>query len=344
MRILLNPPRLLRALLIATVAAAPLGLSAQTTAIGDRQGTVASFDGEQATIDDFVELGLIDGAIMACPRLGSRVLVKIVRERRNTFDGTTHYTCGRVKLDGHTLEVADERPFAGNFYYNAHLNHVATSAKYDTNVLGEVADSKVVDPDSDARFVVRSEQLRRHASLSRRTATMECPKNMAIIALHSDMEFVCGSIWKSNPPSTTPGGRITFRDKDKIPCSLPVPNGPLREVATYMLNAALTPCYSDKQTSIELQNVPSATRILLTDSYACDKVANVNDIFWIELVTIEKSVTMSQINIDELLGFSPGEIVAKGLKLVGYDHYGAKPIGETLSCVAITNSPAPPAS
>lgn len=344
MRILLNPPRLLRALLIATVAAAPLGLSAQTTAIVDRQGSVASFDGEQATIDDFVTLSLVHGATMACPRLGSRVLVKIVREFYDTFDGVTTYTCGRVRLDGRNLEVAGERPFASTFLYNAHLNHVATSAKYSGNYLGEAADSKVVDPDSDARFVVRSEQLRRRASFSGNTTTMECPKNMAIIALVGTSEFVCGSIWKSNPPSTTPGGMITFRNKEDIPCSIPVPNGPLREVATYMLSAALSLCASDKQTSIELQNLPSATRILLTDSYACDKVANVNDIFWIELVTIEKSVTMSQINIDEFLGFSPGEIVAKGLKLVGYDHYGAKPIGERLSCVSITNSPAPPAS
>lgn len=279
----------------------------------------------------------------------SRVLIGYVI---NGQDRTATITCGQVSLDGGSAKTEDEeepgKPYnvisAEIFYADA--DRVTTLFYPEDSLNLKASTSKLVDQNGDYMNVRSEAEWRRDPEF---LSKVECPKDMAVVAIDWRFDrYICATIWQGNPKPPSPGGVISFRSDEELPCAIPVPNGPRKQVTTHMLHARLAPCKADAATSIEFEKVPSATYILLTDVDSCSR--SMEDYqghypsFWIELRTIEKSVTISKMNLDEFFSFSPGDIVSKGVKLIDAKRRGSEEAVKKLSCVQITTSSAPPTS
>lgn len=283
-----------------------------------------------------------DGSAASCAEGG---FVMIGRYRVSSHQVFTTYECGQVLQNGVPVNVSkpvtspqyDEetkwffpRP-DGILSYAKHVNDFP-------DILTTHGESTLTGA-SGERLNVRVESTK----IESPTGTwFRCPANMAMFARQGRDSYWCASIWPGNVPSSTPSGMLSFRHgESEIPCSIPTPNGPVGEVWTYAFMAQKSPCKNDDAESIELESLPSAARILLTDSRMCDTSSD-ND-FWIELRTTTKSTTASALRLDDIMTFPKGAIIAPGLKLVDYYREGSETAINKLSCVRITTSSAPPA-
>lgn len=136
-------------------------------------------------------------------------------------------------------------------------------------------------------------------------------------------------------------GTITLMDKDKHQCSLDVPE-PGKSI-TYSFYPGAGRCENDKARDIEVNEVPSATEILLTDNGDCTQDSKHE--FWFKFRTTKKQTTTDYIELEYLKSYTAGQIIRPGLQLVDKWVKQANPIiRDKLSCVKITTSAAPPAS
>lgn len=153
------------------------------------------------------------------------------------------------------------------------------------------------------------------------------------------------------PASTlaeTPSGTITIRDKDNALCSLPAPPSGSGLTWQYEFLDFESPCPDGKSRSITLLELPSATRILLTDDRTCSqKLETIEDDddwtrnFWFELKTTKKLTTTPIEEIDYYNDFNVNQIISPGLQLIGKGRLNNNAqIRDKLSCVRVTASSA----
>lgn len=348
-----------RAVAFSAFLSSPFSLMAQQLA-GTKTATqtaTRSASQLQATLINDKEYTFADERGTSCRDHGDLVLQRMRRTIVDQGGTRTQIRCARVELGGravkltnHEATIDEDELWSGEPYY-APPDSVITYHLFGSFGLWSFAGSSLVDADG-SRLLVRSENYWRRAQEIEdyRDYWFECPENMAIVAIEFKVKrgegafFICAELWQGNPQPTSPAGVITFRDKEDIPCAIPVPGiGRSKSYMSYMLGQRNSPCKTDWAASIELEEVASATRIRLTDSDSCEKKIDENWHFWIELQTIEKSTTMSQINLEEFFGYTPGQIVEKGVKLVDFQRRGSETAGAKLSCVLIETSAAPPA-
>lgn len=172
----------------------------------------------------------------------------------------------------------------------------------------------------------------------------------------------------SSAPAQEPEGvlrliQITENGTPKE-CSLPIPRAYAGETVEYMRNNAGAGSYENagacldlRPHSIQASNIPSSTKILLTDDWFCskeldDKYDNGHDWssnknFWIELIATRQPSTLEELGINNLFGYPKGGYVtnkakdtgklSKGIKVLDYGRMGGdERISEHLSCIRIT--------
>lgn len=335
------PRTALRMLMLGMLCACPLGAGAQSTA--DAGPGPASLQ-RRATLGNITS-HLVDTATDFSCQKQNKVLVSRERiEEKHPLQ--TVYKCATVFLDGKEVQVTGER--VGGEYdeqfgeFQSGLNRVMTFARRIGDVFNphkmRSGESRLVT-DQGAVLNVRPDPQWREVSTA--WLPMDCPANMAMTARRALRFYRCAEIWSGNPPSPSPSGTITLRATTQVPCSLTAPNGPVGEVWQYNFLSDESPCPNDTAQSVELQVMPSATRILLDESPTCAK----DEDLWIELRTTAKSVTSEEaLNLDEFFTYSPGAIVQPGLQLVNFYRDGTEPAVNRISCVRITTSSAPPSS
>ncbi|MFJ4397676.1 hypothetical protein [Pseudomonas sp. NPDC089396] len=147
-------------------------------------------------------------------------------------------------------------------------------------------------------------------------------------------------------------------------CSLPIPRAYAGETVEYMLNNVgvgayenVGTCHDIRPHSIQASNIPSSTKILLTDDWLCSKDLDdeyddehdwsSNKNFWIELIATRQPSTLEELGINNLFGYPKGGYVtnkgkdtgnlSKGIKVLDYGRMGGdERISEHLSCIRIT--------
>ncbi|MCJ8205292.1 hypothetical protein [Pseudomonas sp. RGM2987] len=132
-------------------------------------------------------------------------------------------------------------------------------------------------------------------------------------------------------------GTIILRDKDNAICSLPVPE-PGQSKGYSFVNAPLQ-CegWNKRARTLELAEVPSATRIILSDSVDCGRYSSNS---WLVLKTRKKQTNTSIIAIEYLTTFQKDAIIEPGLQMI--DLQIKTEFRDKVSCVHITTSAAPP--
>lgn len=257
-----------------------------------------------------------------------------------TSDVLETIRCGYVVLDGERLNVrvtgsSGHFPtgFLGIF---PQLNNVIDSAysfgsfnRMRVTFSEVLADGRPLNVRGDTRYYSPPES----------GGWVQCPENMAILGFRGN-RILCATLWSSNTTGAGAGTVNLRHYESHKPCTLHRPNGASGEPWTYHLVARGSPCFASAADRFELQNMPSATRILLTEDPGCTKDGD----FWAELRTTSKSVTFSYMPIDDIFAYGDGSIIRPGLQLVASKAPTTNPAGRQLDCVRITTSSAPPGS
>lgn len=182
--------------------------------------------------------------------------------------------------------------------------------------------------------------------------TTGCPRRLMVSSRNGWV--LCADGFETDQPRPETA-KITIRHwHTKLPCSFSIPTGPVGERRYFPLewragedseNEPWSPCHGNTAESIELEKLPSAAQILLTDDVGCSRRNDgdrIRNKFWIELRTTSKSVTISALKLDEILTYSKGDIVSPGLRLIDY-HKEDVQATRKLSCIMVATSSAPPA-
>lgn len=179
----------------------------------------------------------------------------------------------------------------------------------------------------------------------------KCEASLRLLVGERNNASLCADAIFTEEPQPATGSVILSHWKSNLTCTLAVPTGRMARRHYHFLDwesgdenhdKPWGPCTANTTHSIQLESVPSAARILLTDDPGCDKDAEGNE-FWIELRTTAKSVTLNAIPLDEILTYQPEAIVRPGLQLVGSYLMHGKSAQRNLGCAKVTTSAAPPA-
>lgn len=144
------------------------------------------------------------------------------------------------------------------------------------------------------------------------------------------------------PPDDNPQGTIILYDKDNASCALPVPPEGSGITATYSFTADGSPCKAlqDKVRSVIFSNLQSAVNIVMTDNAECvmknDWGDDIPD-FWIQLKTTAQHASTPQIQLPTFYSYQPGQIIERGVRVLGHFIYGDKVI-DKMSCVSVKAS------
>lgn len=266
------------------------------------------------------------------------------------------YRCAEVELNGKTpaftaekfsplLKYTEEDPFIGpeRHLIKKMFMPYMTEGPHQPVELRIQAEWALLTVD-DHQLSVRPDTTWRN--IDEKSRWMACPADMVFIATKY-FKFVCGTLWSGNAPSSSPPGRISFRktEEEWTNCSIGVPNGPVGEVWTAFFDGFFSTCKENIHEGIALQNMPSATRILLTDDRLCSKEPDPdsND-FWIELRITRAKTSMDFLPFDEFFTYDKKSIVRPGVQLMDYYRDGDTSASNKLSCVQVSTSSAPPSS
>lgn len=254
------------------------------------------------------------------------------------------YYCSTVTENGVRVNVVDE--VEGEQYYEDRGWHFSTYDRvFSAGREFDGRDLRVIY--KDARLVnekgevlnVRVEPKVHFDEQPSEWSVSRCPEGQVLFA-RDKHQFICATIWPGGLPGGE-GGTISLRPRDEHPvCRVPVPNISKKQIVSHPLVGGRSPCTNNSTVSIELEAVPSATTILLTDSAYCIKEDSKD--FWIELRTTQKSTTMSSLRLEEFFTYGVGDIVREGVQLKGFFKNGSETSLEKLSCVRIETSAAPP--
>lgn len=136
-------------------------------------------------------------------------------------------------------------------------------------------------------------------------------------------------------------GYMIVRDKDNNACTLAAPAEGSGDTKTYNLTIPANKCENYSIRSMELYNLPSSTKILMTDSSDCSKqLWNSNGHrFWLELITRHKATSVPDMEIQAIGTFQANQMVVPGLQLTGIEFIGnSEALRDNLSCVRFTAS------
>ncbi|WP_434574619.1 hypothetical protein [Pseudomonas sp. Z3-6] len=144
------------------------------------------------------------------------------------------------------------------------------------------------------------------------------------------------------PEQNKTTGTIIIRDKDNAQCSLFLPGPGTSQHRYYLGDTDPVVCkgWNDRIRSIQFAEMPSATRILLSDAPTCSQSAIYNT--WILLRTTKKQTTTAIHEIDYLMTFQEKQIIDSGLQLLSYQKE-AENFRDRISCIEVTTSALPPA-
>ena len=176
-----------------------------------------------------------------------------------------------------------------------------------------------------------------------------------------------GHCTANSAPTAAPEGilRLIEYTENGSPkeCSLPIPGAYADETVEYMLNnkgggsfEAPGACSTLRPVSIQASNIPSTTKILLTDDWHCSKELGTsydetdyssNQNFWIELGATRQPSTLEELGINNLFGYPKKGYIrnkgqgtgrqTEGVKLLDYGRVGGdERVSGHLSCVRIT--------
>jgi len=156
---------------------------------------------------------------------------------------------------------------------------------------------------------------------------------------------LCGtviSILSAFHPIPGVAGSIILRDKDQSTCSLTAPAPGQTE--KFNLTSP-GPCKDIKVRSLELIELPSATRVLLTDADSCSKdLSNQSNWYWIELMTRRKSSSLGITEIQYLITWKEPAMINASVQMMGWklsSEATASSLRDTLSCIQVSLSKPP---
>lgn len=144
-------------------------------------------------------------------------------------------------------------------------------------------------------------------------------------------------------------GQIIFLDKDGLKCTLPLPPPTQGRIWQYELYNLGNGCVNNRAQSVVFTHIPSATKILLTDTSYCSKTLspeNPNEFdknaYWIELRTTKNFFTSpedSPLTLETIANTAKNKIVVPGLQMLDNEiRGGVNALVNSLSCVRITTS------
>ena len=156
---------------------------------------------------------------------------------------------------------------------------------------------------------------------------------------------LCGtviSILSAIYPIPGVAGLILLRDKDQSVCSLTAPAPGQTE--KFNLDSP-GPCKGVAVRSLELVELPSATRVLLTDANSCSKeLSNESNRYWIELMTRRKSSSLGITEIQNLINWNAPAMLNASVQMIGWKLSSgatAPALRDSLSCIQVTLSKPP---
>lgn len=149
-------------------------------------------------------------------------------------------------------------------------------------------------------------------------------------------------VYSSSAMSESPASfsNVVLRDKDNRICTLAVP-APGKEIKYVLDQHGQGKCAPDTARSIELVNVPSATRIYIYDYLDCVLDRNRDD-FFIHLITTKKRTQSSIIELEYITSFSNNMFVDPGVLLGESFAKHSESASDNASCVKIVTSAQPP--
>lgn len=137
-------------------------------------------------------------------------------------------------------------------------------------------------------------------------------------------------------------GTLVLSKKDEVSsCTIPFKSG----TYDFTSDGGGYGCENDDMYSIALNNVPSATTVLMTDHPSCSKIENQN--FWVEFKTIKqptnalKNRAGKPILISDFFTINDGDVLVPGVRRTGGYHRNDDTINGKLSCVKIIRSETP---
>lgn len=131
-------------------------------------------------------------------------------------------------------------------------------------------------------------------------------------------------------------GTILFMEKDGTDsCTIPFKTG----TYNFKDGGAGFGCENDDKSMIELNDVPSATTVLLTDTDDCNKKSNQN--YWVEFKTIKQPTNVKQLLISQFFEKNNGDVIVPGIRLIDAYRRNDDSLTGKLSCVVIKRSDLP---
>ncbi|WP_426114938.1 hypothetical protein [Pseudomonas sp. DSP3-2-2] len=149
------------------------------------------------------------------------------------------------------------------------------------------------------------------------------------------------AVHSNTAPGVASSGIITIRDKDEASCALPAPPIGSGETKIYGFRETSSPCRNDTARSVQFNDFPSATQVVLADIEDASESEDQN--FWFKFVTTRKRTSTTIIQLATIDTFQVGDIIQPGLRLIGkYRKNGNAQIHDRLSGVSITAATSPP--
>ncbi len=271
--------------------------------------------------------------------------------------GWTSYMCATVLDNGKPItigertwyedasELTDSAVFAGDRVLVGRALHVESQAS-------EKVRYEWAQATTDDGSPVYVQLGRKWDEVNRNSHKFTCPENLLLAGRYTvfkdygdnDEAYACGIPWATSKRLSGPAGTITLRQAESnIPCALNIPNHAAGVTEfPFSLQSKDGPCWDNETEALELNSVPSQTRILLTEDGTCTKEGK----WWIEVKTIQKSTTIPydrRVQLPEFFSHPPGTVVRPGLMLVASHRESGNPdVSKALSCVAVSTSAAPP--
>lgn len=131
-------------------------------------------------------------------------------------------------------------------------------------------------------------------------------------------------------------GTIVFMEEDGTDsCTIPFKTG----IYNFKNQGAGFGCENDDKSMIELNDVPSATTVLLTDTDDCNKKSDQN--YWVEFKTIKQPTNARQLLINRFFEKNNGDVIVPGIRLIDSYRRNDDSLKGKLSCVVIKRSDLP---
>lgn len=313
----------------------------------------AHAENRQLTTSDYYWSDVDDGEYKHFQCGTSSVLVG--REHEGEAGGDTRFQCAKLSLDGQPITGVEWRwsDWFTEGVEGGDGGHDFAAAP--SHLMGGM--EKKGDENGYTRYwMVRATvggkpvyaRVERQYDVDEHDHHFTCPQNQVIVGRdhYSDEEgptgYLCATVWTMDEPVKLVG-KFTIRHYDaNTPCVVDVFQSPggIRNYRYTLDNDA--GCNDNEAGSFDMIDVPSATRILVSDDITCDKSKG---IFWIELRTTRQPTSIDQsrpLRFAEIVTRAKGALVVPGVQLIDYRYTPGGDLSRSLSCMDFTTSALPP--